>query len=145
MKIEKRVFVKLILIIVFSSILIQWFRSFQKICQTNRFLIYRYHDDIKVNKYNFVAKKMFINDILTRNHRISKLHKRISVKISRICWIIEIDQCKLTILKKKNRFEFQKNFNSLQLCAFCTATNDKNRNKSNYEIWQTLFNAAKMN
>ena len=70
MKIEKRVFVKSILIIVFSSILIQWFRSFQKICQSKCFLIYRYHDDVKINKYNSIAKEMFINDILIRNHRI---------------------------------------------------------------------------
>ena len=47
--------------------------------------------------------------------------------------------------KKKNRFEFQKNFNFLQLCDFCIATYDKNQNKSNYEIWQTFFNVAKMN
>ena len=32
------------------------------------------------------------------------------------CWIIEIDQCKLTIPKEEDWFELQKNLNYLQLC-----------------------------
>ena len=61
------------------------------------------------------------------------------------CWIIRIDQCKLTIFKEKNRIEFQKNFNFLHLCDFCIAAYDKNKNKSNYEAHQTLFIVSKMN
>ena len=35
--------------------------------------------------------------------------------------------------------------NSLQLLSSCIAAYDKYWNKSNYEAWQALFNAAKMN
>ena len=106
MKIEKRVFVKSILIIVFSSILIQWFRSFQKICQTNRFLIYRYHDDIKINKYNSIVKKMFINDILTRNHRIFNEKKNNARIIVIITYYILTKRHDSSTLKNYRRKKF---------------------------------------
>ena len=53
-------------------------------------------------------------------------------------------QSKNSILKEKDRIELQKNFNFLNLCDFCIAAYDKYRNKSNYEVHQTLFNAVKM-
>ena len=71
---------------------------------------------------------------------ISKLHKRICLEIPRT-WF---HQWKNSVPKEEGWFELQKNLNSLQLCALCTAAYDKNRNKPNYGAWQALFNAAKM-